>query len=138
MVRRSEAEATPGVRVAPRPRCLNCVVAQRLIASVRRLHDLQSGGAYRDLGRARGRCPRGSFGGQGFASCHVTAGSDPADLISLAEKFLDGTVPVPGGRAARAAAVVSRQALEQVVAGRCDELVSGLEWPSMRSRHWVC
>lgn len=64
----------------------------------------------------------------------MTAGSDPADLISLAERFLDGTVPVPGGRAARAAAVVSRQALEQVVAGRCDELVSGLEWPSMRSQ----
>jgi hypothetical protein len=64
----------------------------------------------------------------------VTAGSDPADLISLAEKFLDGTVPVPGGRAARAAAVVSRQALEQVVAGRCDELVSGLQRPSMRSQ----
>jgi len=64
----------------------------------------------------------------------VTAGSDPADLISLAEKSLDGTVPVPGGRAARAAAVVSRQALEQVVAGRCDELVTGLQRPSMRSQ----
>jgi len=35
------------------------------------------------------------------------------DLVGLANRIFDGTVKVPGGRSARAAAVVARQALEE-------------------------
>ncbi len=55
-------------------------------------------------------------------------------LITLAEGILDGTVPVPAGRAPRAAAVVARQCLEQSVTNRCDRLVPGLQRPTMRSQ----
>ena len=55
-------------------------------------------------------------------------------LVTLAERILDGVVPVPGGRAPRAAAVVARQALEEEVAARCAELATLVERPRMRSR----
>ena len=55
-------------------------------------------------------------------------------LVALAEQILDGVVPVPGGRAPRAAAVVARQALEEEVTARCAELATFVQRPRMRSR----
>jgi hypothetical protein len=55
------------------------------------------------------------------------------DLVGLANRILDGTVKVPGGRSARAAAVVARQALEESVDQRCAELIDGMQRASMRS-----
>ncbi len=55
-------------------------------------------------------------------------------LLVLAEQILDGVVPVPGGRAPRAAAVVARQALEEEITARCAKLVTFVQRPRMRSR----
>jgi len=65
----------------------------------------------------------------------MTATTRPAvGLITLAERILDGLVPVPAGRAPRAAAVVARQALEEEVTARCAELATFVGRPHMRSR----
>ncbi len=65
----------------------------------------------------------------------MTATVHPAlGLVMLAEQILDGVVPVPGGRAPRAAAVVARQALEEEVTARCAELATFAHRPRMRSR----
>ena len=60
--------------------------------------------------------------------------SPAAGLITLAQQILDGVVPVPGGRAPRAAAAVARQALEEAVTARCAELATFVQRPRMRSR----
>ncbi|QNK83691.1 hypothetical protein H7F38_11715 [Nakamurella sp. PAMC28650] len=52
----------------------------------------------------------------------------------MAASVLDGSVPVPDGNSARAAAVLARQALEQIVDERCAAVAPGLLRPSMRSR----
>lgn len=56
------------------------------------------------------------------------------DILSMAEAVLDGSVSVPGGHSARAAAVLARQALEEIVEERCAAVAPGLVRPSMRSR----
>jgi hypothetical protein len=56
------------------------------------------------------------------------------DLVGLANRIFDGTVKVPGGRSARAAAVVARQALEESVDQRCADLIDGMRRASMRSK----
>ena len=58
----------------------------------------------------------------------------PLQLIDLADSVLDRTVPVPGGRAARSASVIARQALEQLVEDQCASLLPDNARPSMRSR----
>lgn len=56
------------------------------------------------------------------------------DVLVMAEAVLDGAVPVPGGNSARAAAVLARPALEEIVEDRCAAVAPGLVRPSMRSR----
>ena len=56
------------------------------------------------------------------------------DVLSMAESVLDGSVQVPDGNSARAAAVLARQALEEIVDDRCAAVAPGLVRPSMRSR----
>lgn len=56
------------------------------------------------------------------------------DVLTMAEAVLDGSVSVPGGNSARAAAVLARQALEEIVDERCAAVATGLVRPSMRSR----
>jgi hypothetical protein len=64
----------------------------------------------------------------------MTVADDSGALLALSDQILDGTVPIPGGRATRAAAAVARQALETLVLRATDELVPGMYRPSMRSR----
>ncbi len=56
------------------------------------------------------------------------------DLVCTAERILDGVIPMPVGRVARAAAAVARQALEDAVAVQCSTLAAGLHRPTMRSQ----
>ena len=56
------------------------------------------------------------------------------DLIALADGILSGKVPVPGGRAPRAAAVVARQALEEEITLKCAQLAEFVHRPRMRSQ----
>ncbi|MET3806801.1 hypothetical protein ABIB25_003821 [Nakamurella sp. UYEF19] len=56
------------------------------------------------------------------------------DVLTMAEAVLDGSVSVPDGNSARAAAVLARQALEEIVDERCAAVAPGLARPSMRSR----
>ncbi len=56
------------------------------------------------------------------------------DLLAVAESVLDGTVSVPGGHAPRAAAVLARQAFEELVDQQCLAVAPGLVGPSMRSK----
>jgi len=56
------------------------------------------------------------------------------DILSMAEAVLDGSVSVPGGHSARAAAVLARQALEEIVDERCASIALGMGRPSMRSK----
>ena len=60
--------------------------------------------------------------------------SSPTDLVDLAEAVLNGTVPVPGGRATRSAALIARQALEEVVDQNCAQLMPPTRRPSMKSK----
>jgi len=54
------------------------------------------------------------------------------DLLGLALDILDGRIPVPGGRAPRAAAVVARQALEEAIGLRCATLANFVHRPTTR------
>ncbi len=56
------------------------------------------------------------------------------DLLALADAVLDGKVSVPGGYAPRAAAVLARQAFEEIVDQQCLAVAPGLGQPSMRSK----
>jgi len=62
------------------------------------------------------------------------AATPAIDLLGLAERILDGVIPMPPDRIPRAAAAVARQALEEAVATQCDRLVEGLQRPTMRSQ----
>jgi len=58
--------------------------------------------------------------------------ANETDLLGLALAILDGEIPVPGGRAPRAAAVVARQALEEAIAARCASVASLVQRPTTR------
>lgn len=60
--------------------------------------------------------------------------SAPTDLLGLADAILDGTITVPGASAARAAAVIARQVLEEAVERRCQELAGTVARPTFRSQ----
>jgi len=57
-----------------------------------------------------------------------------ASLLNLGESVLDGKVSIPGSRAPRAAAVLARQALEQIIDRLCDSEARGLARATMRSK----
>lgn len=57
-----------------------------------------------------------------------------AALLGYARGVLDGTVPMPKGRASRAAALLARQALEHVVRARCQAAGLDLDKATMHSR----
>lgn len=57
-----------------------------------------------------------------------------ANLLDLADAILDGTITVPGASAARAAAVIARQVLEDAVERRCRELAGTVARPTGRSQ----
>ena len=58
----------------------------------------------------------------------------PADLLDLADAILDGSITVPGSTAARGAAVIARQVLEETVERRCRELAGIIGRPTFRSQ----
>ncbi len=58
----------------------------------------------------------------------------PVVLLDLADAILDGSITVPGACAARAAAVVARQVLEDAVERRCRELAGTSARPTFRSQ----
>lgn len=58
----------------------------------------------------------------------------PADLLALADAILDGSITVPGASAARGAAVIARQVLEESVERRCRELAGTVGRPTFRSQ----
>jgi hypothetical protein len=57
-----------------------------------------------------------------------------ADLLGLADAILDGSITVPGASAARGAAVIARQVLEEAVERRCQELAGTMARPTGRSQ----
>lgn len=65
------------------------------------------------------------------------APSQPAsatDLLAYAGAVLDGTISMPPRRATRAAAMLTRQALEDIVQAMCRSVGANLDRASMRSR----
>jgi hypothetical protein len=64
----------------------------------------------------------------------TTTENSVTGLIALADKILSGEVAVPGSRAPRAAAVVARQALEEVITLKCSQLANFARRPHMRSQ----
>lgn len=71
-----------------------------------------------------------------LSSGTVSAGSADrvAGLLDLADAILDGSTTVPGASAARAAAVIARQVLEDAVERRCHELAGTIARPTGRSQ----
>ncbi|MET3808887.1 hypothetical protein ABIB25_005917 [Nakamurella sp. UYEF19] len=57
-----------------------------------------------------------------------------SSLLELAESVLDGAVVIPGSHAPRAAAVLARQAFQQIVDRRCDSKAGGFDRANMRSK----
>lgn len=60
--------------------------------------------------------------------------SAPTDLLDLADAILDGSITVPGASAARGAAVIARQVLEDAVERRCREPAGTGVRPTFRSQ----
>ena len=60
--------------------------------------------------------------------------SAPADLLDVADAILDGWITVPGASAARGAAVIARQVLEETVERRCQQLAGTDARPTFRSQ----
>lgn len=58
----------------------------------------------------------------------------PTDLLDLADAILDGSISVPGASAARGAAVIARQVLEDAVERRCQQLAGTVARPKFRSQ----
>lgn len=55
-------------------------------------------------------------------------------VLVLAGAVLDGTIPMPKGRATRAAALLARQALEEIVRTLCSSAGFDMDRATMRSR----
>lgn len=64
----------------------------------------------------------------------TTTLTKPTDLLGLADAILDGSIAVPGASAARGAAVIARQVLEDAVERRCQVLAGTTARPSFRSQ----
>ena len=58
----------------------------------------------------------------------------PIEPLGLADAILDGSITVPGASAARGAAVIARQVLEEAVERRCRELAGTTGRPTARSQ----